>query len=567
MTGLLPASDGSLGDMMGLDDRGRKIVNGVLIVGAISLVGGLVYWLYRKGGGSFGRSTIVDPPVNEAGMTLTHYRHRKMPIDERLRILQDLTWKSVQDPRNRKLALGMTHNCPERDGACEAKAVYDHIKNNIRYTGDVAPVKMGADGPIEGVDLFQSAYRTWEFKGGDCLPLSTLVLRDDYTLVPLIALNPGDRIADGEGWTVIQDRWLTGEKKLLAFDLSNGCTFRCSADHRIFRVVGERVEEIRAGEARVGDDLLMGDGVPTQKTPEYHWPSPFDQLSEVEQAWLLGVYVADGWHEVRSGDRKPTPYRVGISGRDGHPKEAQKKRVKDIVEQLGLNTEWHKRFIRIANTDLATFLAAAGAVAPEKRVPAMGGFTESGVQSLLEGLAADATYGGRNHDIRTFGTTSPTLAMQLRVLHRMIGQGVHIRRVDDHGGLGNNPIYRVTVRENPQRRDTKYARIRAIRDGGVELCADLTTETGRLWLPENDLVVHNCDDHSVLAATLLTLNGIPAKFRVTAPSRGGDFSHIYVLAGLPKMRPTKWIPIDTTLPGNDRFGYEVPYGRKADYAA
>lgn len=243
MTGLLGAHDASLGDMMGLDDGGKKIVKGMVIVGAIIAASGLAWYLYRKRSGAFGRSVVVSPPVNEGGMTLTHYRHKSMPIEERLRILQDLTWKSVQDPRNRKLALNMTHDCPERDGKCEANAVYNAIKKNIRYTGDVAPLKMGADGPIEGVDLFQSAYRTWEFQGGDC------------------------------------------------------------------------------------------------------------------------------------------------------------------------------------------------------------------------------------------------------------------------------------------------------------------------------------DDHSVLAATALTLNGIPAKFRVTAPHRTADFSHIYVLAGLPKMRPTKWIPIDTTLPGNDRFGYEVPYGRKADYAA
>jgi transglutaminase-like putative cysteine protease len=228
---------------MGLDPRGRSITKGIVIVGAIAAIAGVVYVLYRKRGGVLGRASIVAPPVNEGGMILTHYRHAKMPINERLRILQDLTWKSVNDPRNRKLALQMTHHCPERDGQCEAKAVYDAIKKNIRYTGDVAPLKMGADGPIEGVDLFQSAYRTWEFKGGDC------------------------------------------------------------------------------------------------------------------------------------------------------------------------------------------------------------------------------------------------------------------------------------------------------------------------------------DDHSGLAATMLTLNGIPAQFRVTAPNKKDDFSHIYVLAGLPKMRPTQWVPIDTTLPGNDKFGYEVPFGRKADYPA
>lgn len=222
------------------DSASRK--RGWLIAGAIAALGGLGYLFYRRNGGLLGRSTVYTP-TRRGGMTMTHYRHPKMPIKERIRILQDLTWDSVNDPRNRKLALQATQKCPERDGMCEAKAVYDTIKKKIRYTGDVAPLKMGADGPIEGVDLFQSAYRTWEFGGGDC------------------------------------------------------------------------------------------------------------------------------------------------------------------------------------------------------------------------------------------------------------------------------------------------------------------------------------DDHSILAATLLSHNGIPAKFRVTAPTLMGDYSHIYVLAGLPKMQPTKWVPIDTTLPGNDKFGYEVPYGRKSDFPA
>jgi transglutaminase-like putative cysteine protease len=76
----------------------------------------------------------------------------------------------------------------------------------------------------------------------------------------------------------------------------------------------------------------------------------------------------------------------------------------------------------------------------------------------------------------------------------------------------------------------------------------------------------DCDDHSILAATLLSLNGVPAKFRVTASKKGQDFSHIYTMAGIPKMNPKKWIAVDTTLPG-DRFGYEVPFAKHKDYPA
>jgi len=105
---------------------------------------------------------------SSGGATLTHYRDRTMPIRKRVGILQDLVWQGVQDPAMRKLALAITRSCPARDGLCEARAIDAWTRKHVRYTGDVGPVKMGARGPVEGVDLFQSAARTVEYGGGDC---------------------------------------------------------------------------------------------------------------------------------------------------------------------------------------------------------------------------------------------------------------------------------------------------------------------------------------------------------------------------------------------------------------
>jgi transglutaminase-like putative cysteine protease len=110
----------------------------------------------------------------ERGYTLKHYRKDDLPIEERVAILQDLTAHSVKSPTMRKLALRVTKKCPARDTECESKAIFDWVRGNIRYTGDVAPHKLGRDGPVEGVDLFQSAERTVEFGGGDCDDHSTL---------------------------------------------------------------------------------------------------------------------------------------------------------------------------------------------------------------------------------------------------------------------------------------------------------------------------------------------------------------------------------------------------------
>jgi transglutaminase-like putative cysteine protease len=109
------------------------------------------------------------------GMRIEHRRSAAMPIEERVASIQDLVWKGVQDPRMRKLALGITKHCPERDGMCESKAIYDYVKQRVRYTGDVGTVKMGRNGPVEGIDLFQAGKRTLEFGGGDCDDHSILI--------------------------------------------------------------------------------------------------------------------------------------------------------------------------------------------------------------------------------------------------------------------------------------------------------------------------------------------------------------------------------------------------------
>jgi transglutaminase-like putative cysteine protease len=174
-------------------------------------IGGYL-WLRRRetlqGGylisdGDLGRSNdkikVIDqlapmPPklqtTKAGGMAVTHYRAVGMPIEQRVRLIQEMVWKSVQDPRMRKLALEITRKCPERDGKCEARAIYNAVKKRVRYTGDVGVIKQGPDGPLEGVDFFPSAWRVWEFQGEDCDGHSIL----SSTLLALNGITPRLRV-------------------------------------------------------------------------------------------------------------------------------------------------------------------------------------------------------------------------------------------------------------------------------------------------------------------------------------------------------------------------------------
>jgi hypothetical protein len=534
---------------------------------AIALVG-YVWWTRRSQ--STPRLMVGRPPeapaidgYSDGDMKTTLRVSEDMSIEERLASIQKLVYKSVQDPQMRKIALQVTQHCAERDGTCEARAVYKFVKDNVRYTGDVAPIAF-PDGSVDGIDLYQSARRTLEMGGGDCLPLSTLVLRDDYELVPLVALDPGDRIMGDGVWTEVQDRWITGDKPILAMHLSNGCVLRCTAEHRIFRNVDGRLEEIRADEARVGDDLVPPEAIPVLGTPDTTWPAVARGLTEEERAWLLGVFIADGWTEGKHTADGLHTYRAGISGLDGDRKEAQKRRVQELMAKIGVPTQWSPKYIRINSSELARFFAQFGHTAVNKHTT-LRLASQVDARALLAGLSADADQRNNVH-----GTISPKMALQLRVLYRMIGQSVHITRVDDHGGFGKNPIYRVTPRTveyAEKRRDLKFARIRAIEADGVEMCMDVTTDTGKFWLPEADVLVHNCDDQSILVATLLSLNGITPRLRVIKERKRDDWSHIYPTAGLSKNEPTQWVPLDTTLPGDNNFGVEGRYAEAIDFPA
>jgi hypothetical protein len=155
----------------------------------VGIAGAIVVARHRARQGLAGRyvsgRTAQAPVIGKTtsnGMQVEHRRSNDMSIEQRVASIQDLVWKSVQLPQMRELALKITKNCPERDKACEARAIYAYVKRHVRYTGDVAAVKQGANGPLEAIDLYQRGDRTLQFGGGDC---------DDHTILnsSLLSLN------------------------------------------------------------------------------------------------------------------------------------------------------------------------------------------------------------------------------------------------------------------------------------------------------------------------------------------------------------------------------------------
>lgn len=150
----------------GLTGLGLLIVGGVAHTRRGSPVAGLGWGNKRRFIGRAAEAPVISGYAS-GGMTTTLREQANMPIEVRVASIQKAIEKSIQDPQMRAISLKATAHCPERDGTCEARAIYDFIKARVRYTGDIAPIKW-TDGSVEGVDLFQAARRTLEFGGGDC---------------------------------------------------------------------------------------------------------------------------------------------------------------------------------------------------------------------------------------------------------------------------------------------------------------------------------------------------------------------------------------------------------------
>lgn len=325
---------------------------------------------------------------------------------------------------------------------------------------------------------------------GDCLPEETLVLKKGYETVKIADLKVGDFIMGDGRWVEVKAVVDKGVLPVNKFSLANGSSFCCTADHKLFKVpkdrgyAGDRAEafEERASEIAPDDDLL---------TPEEFPAGEVDM--DPEEAWVWGLFVADGWIEY---DKKGAPFRVAFSGKDGCRKEANKERVKAFFDKREVPVYWADRYLRINSRDWAQKFSVCGRRAPNKKFPTVN-VTPRTAAAFLEGVNADADV--RDHVLTT---TSEQLSAQVRILYRIVGKSCRMTKIYDHGGVGTNPIYRVAPRHEDTRRP--FHRVRAIAPSDPCKTVDITVEGGRFYLPESDIIVHNCDDFASYEAQVFT---------------------------------------------------------------
>lgn len=459
--------------------------------------------------------------------------HEVQSLDDRIKYIKTMIYKGREHPIIRKVTVQiLSRKCgngwctPEKNHKAEIKAIFDAVRSKIRYVRDTY-----------NKDLYQHPVRTLEFGGGDCFPHGTLVLTRSG-LEEIQRLEPGDEIHDGEKWVGVVKTWERGPKDIIRFDLNNGCSLRLSGTHKVLRVHNNEVEEVLAEELRVGDDLLQ--------------PRGFSGASDIElsedDAFLVGAYIAEGCRiNHRPGQKHREVSLAGVANGKGI-----RERAIEILDRRGIAHRDYEREIRFSADDVP-FIYDLGRIASEKHLSTFcyGPKTVAAILRAME--MGDAGVQGTGNTV--YSTISRELAIQYRVLQRMMGHSTSLHVVEDHGGFGKHPIYRVTVRREDQRRP--WAKIKAITvEEEQSECCDIMTETGKVYLPESDVITRQCDDYSIVLASMLQSVGYPVKLRVIRTKDADDWNHIYVLVGLPPRQPTEWISLDGSV--EKAAGWEAP---------
>jgi hypothetical protein len=173
--------------------------------------------------------------------------------------------------------------------------------------------------------------------------------------------------------------------------------------------------------------------------------------------------------------------------------------------------------------------------------------------------------------VRRFEMPTMSLDERLRLIQKQTWDSIHDARIrhlagqiTKHCGRDDGPCEIKAVFDAVKRR------VRYSSDTGPVLnpntgevdAIDTYQSAWRTWTSQ----IGDCDDHVSLIAALLAVMGHTVRLRVTAPTRFGEWSHIYAAAAVDKHNPKKFVAVDTTLPwSNSVVGSEAKYGKARDY--
>jgi hypothetical protein len=544
--------------------RVTRLPNGQVLGVAAPSGGGM------SGLGAFGVSA-AQRTAFEAGLG---YEEARIPPDVKvvkipsgmagteatLKIMKKLVMSpwGARNPGIVLLAAKIRDRVPSKDYVAEADAIFQWVKSNVAYKLDPG-----------GLEWVQTPTESVRRRAGDCFVKGTKVLlREGHRLVPIESLRIGDEVWGRDRWSHVENTWERGVRATYLIRLNNGSVMRLTPEHKVFVA---RCQHFKAGSRKARECACpISERKIERITVEELQPQDVtltpDKIDcgagvmDPRRAYVEGLYAADGFSHENS---------FRISGRDGFPREEQKREVEALCAALGVRTNWQPNAITVCDPDWASRCAAMGGLPWVKRLLSVD-LGEVETRETLRGVLVDSGRNTRGAG-RTFTTSSRELHLQVRVLLKALGISCSERFVSDHGSTCERPIWRLGIRQSaaldalgtirdrawrtaevktadPARKEKLLRVTEVVRDGAEAQCFDVATDDHCVWLPEADWTTSQCDDHATLISALAIASGHRAGFRTIKadPERPDSFSHVYPVIGVTKNGKLQWLAADST---------------------
>jgi hypothetical protein len=485
-----------------------------------------------------GAGDLKIPPLCVAGARITPEEFWRRPVHPTFKcdLFKDYTAESLAD--SRKCLLTMmealtqidqrylrrhpeTPGLYSKDALAWRRAGWDRV-NNLKYIPEV------------NTEEWLDVPNTIREGGGDCFPMSQrIIVRSKSTnRYEIIALGElrfvyGDYEALSYSFQrlrfefkPITDFIDKGVKPIFKMHLSNGTDVSATEDHKFWaldrktsrgsydlveRCLGEYAEamKLKKGPRTQRVRILQAARIPVLNAV----------TSSPAEVYLHGIYAAEGYFDGK---------HTCIS----QYKPAVRAKIEEALAEVGTSyryqpprgkTEGSGAYYSLhggVDNPIVAALRAQGHNSFDMQFP-----TEllSGSEDLIEQLVTAHGDGDAYRPKETsplavrrrhvYGTSSETLAEQLRLGMLLLGRPFHLARQDHHGGAGDSPIYRLyeyqdTAPKMQQREERlqdilpgmRYGCVRSVTPAGHDRVGCITVDDNHNFVLADGTLAKNCED-------------------------------------------------------------------------
>lgn len=253
--------------------------------------------------------------------------------------------------------------------------------------------------------------------------------------------------------------------------------------------------------------------LPIAKKIPYEITKGINDWLDEDLMFVIGHYLAEGWkekHKVQSSGYELIEYIIPILERKEIP-------FTEYKNNSGVPC------IRFLKSDFKEYLKTLKENSFDIHLPEhIFHQTKDKLKALLDGFYLGDGHNGNykypnyvSHKQEIYSTSSEQLARDIQRIGLQMGKTFHIWKQENHQGLGNKPIWRITYNTESYflkdygYKDISEVSISWIEDLGMTEMRDFEVKDTHTFIFKNGLISHQCEDYAILSCHVCGLLGIP----------------------------------------------------------